>query len=150
MAQGIKKGDATLGVTVCFHGEKRLVRQLKRLNKDAPKAMKALHRSLAESLVEPVRARVPHSAGDRKTKRAPGRLARSVRAGATATSAFVRVGSAGVPYAGPIVFGWAAHNIEGTEFPFRVLDEHRHELVHAHAVGINRVVNEIITREGAD
>ncbi len=151
MAQGIKTGNGTIGATVCFEGEKRLVRQLKRLHKEAPKVMKALHRAAADSLVAPVRARVPHGHDRKGHKRPPGALARSVRAGSTATSAYVRVGgAAGVKYAGVIVFGNAGHNIEATHFPYHALDAERPRLVAMHAVGINRAVNEIITRSGPD
>jgi phage gpG-like protein len=40
-----------------------------------------------------------------------GRLAASVRPGATRTSALVRIGSSRVPYAGVQEFGWPARNI---------------------------------------
>jgi hypothetical protein len=51
----------------------------------------------------------PESAA--RTPRRTGRLAGTVKAGATRSAAVVRVGSRTVPYAGPIIFGWDAHNI---------------------------------------
>lgn len=45
-----------------------------------------------------------------------GKLARSVRAGATQKAAIVRAGRKTVPYAGPIHWGWPARNI--TEQPW--------------------------------
>lgn len=49
--------------------------------------------------------------------RKTGRLRGSIRAGATSTRAVVRVGSdSGVPYAGPIHWGWPKRNIKPTKF----------------------------------
>lgn len=43
--------------------------------------------------------------------RRTGRLAGTIRVGATATSAYVRAGRASVPYAGPIHWGWPRRGI---------------------------------------
>lgn len=53
--------------------------------------------------------------------RVSGRLASSVRTGATQTAAIVRAGNnrksaSGVPYAGPIHWGWRARNITPNPF----------------------------------
>jgi len=53
------------------------------------------------------------------TRRAPrrtGRLATSVRPGATRTAALIRAGNNAVPYAAPVEFGWPARNIEAQPF----------------------------------
>src|SRR5262245_26935679 len=51
-----------------------------------------------------------------------GKLAGSVRGNRAASSAIIRVGRASVPYAGPIHYGWPAHNI--TANPFAVTAAH--------------------------
>ena len=48
--------------------------------------------------------------------RRTGRLAGSVRPGASRTAGVVRAGGALVPYAGPIHWGWPKHNIEPQPF----------------------------------
>ena len=45
-----------------------------------------------------------------------GRLAADLRTTKAKTRATVAVGRASVPYAGPINYGWAGHNIEATHF----------------------------------
>ncbi len=46
-----------------------------------------------------------------------------MRPGGTQTKAVVRVGGAGVAYAGPIHWGWAARNIAANPWVVRVVDE---------------------------
>jgi hypothetical protein len=48
--------------------------------------------------------------------RRSGALAGSIRAARAATSVTIRAGSASIPYAGPIHWGWPAHNIEANPF----------------------------------
>jgi len=57
--------------------------------------------------------------------RVSGRLAGSVRGNKAKASAVVRAGSAGVPYAGPIHWGWPARNIAPQ--PFLVETAHKTE-----------------------
>lgn len=59
-------------------------------------------------------ARVASLVAGRGRANAPvdsGRLANSVRAGATRTAAVVRAGRKSVPYAGPIHWGWPSRGI---------------------------------------
>ncbi len=45
-----------------------------------------------------------------------GKLKRSIRANKAKNKAVIRAGSAAVPYAGPINYGWPARNIEASHF----------------------------------
>jgi hypothetical protein len=129
------------GTTIKFEGQRRLARQLKTLDADAPKAMRALQLESAKLVAADTKQRSP---------RRSGKLAKSVRAGASKFSAFVRVGSATVPYAGPIIYGWRAHNITPNPFPYQALEANREKIVAMHAVGINRLVESTITKSGPD
>lgn len=64
-------------------------------------------------------ARVAALVAGRSRPAAPersGRLAASIRPGATKTSAIVRAGRKSIPYAGPIHWGWPARNITAQPF----------------------------------
>lgn len=64
--------------------------------------------------------------GTQAVLRAPkvtGTLAGSMRPGAAKTQAVVRFGSAGVPYAGVIHWGWPGHNIAPNPFASTAAEE---------------------------
>ena len=50
------------------------------------------------------------------TMRKAGRLAGSVRVGATQKAGVIRAGRKNVPYAGVINYGWPARHIKGSQF----------------------------------
>jgi hypothetical protein len=56
------------------------------------------------------------SAAEGAAPRRTGRLAGTVRPGATKVAALVRAGFASVPYAGPVHWGWPAHGITAQPF----------------------------------
>lgn len=74
--------------------------------------LKAAHKELADYVVSVQRPPVR-----------TGRLAATVRPGATKTSAIVRAGGAKVPYANPIHWGWANRNIVANKWLTRAVDE---------------------------
>lgn len=61
-------------------------------------------------------ARIVAEAGAARAPKVSGRLANTVRGSGAATQATARAGNAGVPYAGPIHWGWPARNIEPQPF----------------------------------
>lgn len=61
-------------------------------------------------------ARVASAAAAAAAPRRTGALAGSVRAGATQTAGLIRAGTATVPYARPIHWGWPARNIPPSLF----------------------------------
>lgn len=132
---------------VTFEGQKRLARQLAKLDKDAPKEMRAVNLSMAQIVAADARGRAPVG---RSPDRHPGRLQKSIRAGATKYSAFVKVGRANTPYAMPIHFGWPARGIAPRPFLYDAFDNRREEVIRAHAVGISRLIEKTITRGGDD
>jgi len=89
-------------------------RKLKALDAEAPKMLKTVQLAAAESALASILPLVPVGTGALGNE--TGALRASVRAGASRRSGYVKVGSAKVPYAGPIQFGWPAHNIEPQDF----------------------------------
>ena len=69
-----------------------------------------------------------------------GALAASIRAAATMTSGKVRVGSAKVPYAGAIHFGWPARHIQPQPFIYDSLDGRRDAVANLYAERITQLV----------
>lgn len=82
---------------------------LRALAKDAPEDFQAAGVEAAEVIADEMRQRVP---------RRSGKLAGTIRTGASRRSPWVAVGSAGAPYVFPINFGWPARNIESQEFVY--------------------------------
>lgn len=102
-------------MTVRVEGARELRRTMRKAGRSLL-AMREAHREVAATVT---RAASP--------PRVTGRLAGSVRPGATQTAALVRAGGARVPYAGVIHWGWAARNIEPQ--PFLTDAAHRTEPV---------------------
>lgn len=75
-----------------------------------------------------------------------GRLAGSVRPGATKTMAVVRAGYARVPYAGPIHWGWPKRNIEAQPFLSEAATSTEGTWSDVYMSFMDRVINQI---EGA-
>lgn len=111
-------------------GGPQLRRAFKRLG-DRAEDLKPLHKGIGE-LVE-----------DRAEDLAPvltGRLRTSTRSSATKTRATVMAGGRGIPYAGPIHFGWRARNIEPQPFLYDALDDRRREVAERYAKGVGEMV----------
>lgn len=75
-----------------------------------------------------------------------GRLASTVRAGATQREAIVRAGYASVPYAGPIHWGWAARNIRAQPFLSDAATSSEGTWIQAYEREIERIIQQV---EGA-
>jgi hypothetical protein len=89
--------------------------------------MKATHKKAAEIVIQGAKRFVPVVSG---------KLAASIRDGSTQRMGRVRVGSASVPYAGPIHFGWPARQIKPQPFIYDALDGRRNEVA---AVYVKRI-----------
>ena len=74
-----------------------------------------------------------------------GNLAASIREAATKKSAKVKAGggkgSSGVPYAGPIHFGWPARRIKPQPFIYEATDGRRREIAMKYAERITQIRN---------
>lgn len=93
--------------TVRVDGLRRLGRDLRRIG---PEAIENLKRANAAA------AALVASAASSRAPRRTGRLASSVRGNRAANRAVVSAGSAALPYAGPIHYGWPARSIEPQPF----------------------------------
>lgn len=139
-------GKPTMGETVRIEGLKGTVRRLKAFDVELPREVKTAGLEAAEL----VRARAVEFAPVGKAEdrdQHPGALRATVRTSATATKAVVKVGNKARPYAGPIIFGWRAHNVSANAFIFRALDEERTAVLAEYEATIARLVHQV---EGAE
>lgn len=72
-----------------------------------------------------------------------GRLAASIRQSKQKSGVVIRVGSAGVPYAGVIHFGWPHRNIRKNPFLYNASDAKRDEVIEAYTEELNRLVDKL-------
>lgn len=120
--------------SIRVEGLNKLVRDLKKLDADLAASMKRVNRELAGDVADTARATVP---------RRTGRLAGSLRAGATQRSGVVRAGGAGVPYAGVVHFGWAKRKIRPRPFLYDALDARRDDVQRRWAAEVDRLVKKV-------
>lgn len=88
-------------------GQKRFVRTMRKAGADM-KELKEVNRRAADIAKPEATARAPHG----KT----GKLAGSIRVGATQKAGIIRAGRKTVLYAGPINYGWPARHIKPRTF----------------------------------
>ena len=100
-------------------GLREVQRDLNKLGDDTKNEMKDTHKEAAEVVVMGAKRLVPFRTGA---------LAESIRALATKSSGRVRAGSASVPYAGPIHFGWPARAITPNPFIYDAIDARRDDI----------------------
>jgi HK97 gp10 family phage protein len=100
---------------------------LRSMSKETRDSMKATHKKAAEIVIQGAKRYVPVVSG---------KLAASIRDGSTQRMGRVRVGSASVPYAGPIHFGWPARQIKPQPFIYDALDDRRAQVA---AVYVKRI-----------
>jgi len=72
--------------------------------------------------------------------RRSGTLGASVRSTGQAAAGVVRAGRASVPYAGPIHFGWTAHNIAPQPFLYDALDQRRNEVIDLYQERVDKLI----------
>lgn len=108
-------------------GEKELAADLRRANKRA-----------AEIVADDAEPAVP---------RRSGRLAKSLRATARNREASVQAGSAGVPYAGVVHYGWPARRIKPHPFLLTALRRTRGEVRTVYARLLDEVVAAVNARK---
>lgn len=92
---------------VVVEGARQLRSQLRKAGDDLSD-LKQAHTDVA--------AIAGRAAVGRSPRRADGKLASTVRWSGTKTAGIIRAGRASVPYAGPIHWGWPAHNITAQPF----------------------------------
>ena len=94
----------------------------------------AVNKRAAEMVAEGARQRVPVLTGDLKG---------SIKARATKTRGYVKAGGKGIPYAGPIHFGWPRHNISANPFIFDALDDRKSDVIEAYEGYIEALVEKV-------
>jgi hypothetical protein len=117
---------------VRVEGLGKVIRRIKAIEPDLVDELKAANRTIADDVTVTARTLAPKRSG---------RLAGSVRPGATARTGIVRAGSRSVPWAGPIHFGWARRNIEPDPFLYDALDERRDEVEERYLAAINTIAD---------
>ena len=91
------------GKALMVVGQKRFIQTMRKAGADMDD-LKEVNREAAQIALPAVRNLTPRG----KT----GRLAGSLRVGATQRAGVIRAGSKAVPYAGPINYGWPARRIK--------------------------------------
>ena len=111
--------------------------------REVQSALRALDNSFARELT-PLNRKAAQVVATEATSRVPvrsGRLKASIRATAQQRQGEVKAGRATVPYAGPIEFGWAAHNITAQPFLFPALDAKKEDVIELYEHLIRQLVD---------
>lgn len=69
-----------------------------------------------------------------------GALLGTARVSGTQAGGVIRWGRAAVPYAGPIIFGWRARNIERNPFPFEAMDAAEPEVLELFETRLDQLI----------
>jgi hypothetical protein len=97
-----------------IEGLNKLLRALEKLDEAAKDNLKEIGFKVGELVAQQGREEVPVLSGALRGTIRPARSARGAK---------VRAGSARVPYAGPIHFGWRSRNIRPNQFLYRAVDK---------------------------
>jgi hypothetical protein len=112
-------------VAVSFDVDSREFRRALKLVVDGTEDFKAVNAEAAQVVERDVRVPV-----------VSGRLAASIRSTGQARTGVVRAGSAGVPYAGVIHYGWPKRNIRANPFLTSALDRQEDAVVDVYRDGV--------------
>lgn len=114
-------------------GAREFRRAMSKMGADL-KDLSAINKAAAQTVADEARGRAPVLTG---------RLAGSVRAGATRTKGYVRAGGRAIPYAGVIHFGWPAHNISPNPFIYDALDDRKQDVIDKYEAHIEALVEKV-------
>lgn len=114
-------------------GLNTLARTLKRAGADMAD-LKTEYRKAADAAVKGTKPVTP---------RRSGKLARTLRGGATQKSGVMRAGGSSVPYAGVINYGWPGHNIKPANFMAKGLDRSADEINDIFADAIDKALAQV-------
>ena len=114
-----------------IEGLRDVQKAMKNFSDDSRNDMKETHRRAGQIVVDGAARLVPVRSGA---------LLASLKSAPTQRQGRVRVGSAAVPYAGPIHFGWPARHIQPNPFIYEVLDGRRQEVYALYAERISQLV----------
>lgn len=114
-----------------IEGLRQVQKAMRNFSDDSRNDMKETHRKAGQIVVDAAAGKVPVRTGA---------LLASLRSAPTQRQGRVRIGSAAVPYAGPIHFGWPARHIQPNPFIYEVLDGRRQEVYALYAERISQLV----------
>lgn len=114
-------------------GLRSFIKQLESLGADVTD-LKAAFNRIGNIVAQEARQLVPVRSG---------RLAASIRPSTQKNAATIRVGSAAVPYAGPIHFGWPARNIQQNVFLYNASAAKRDEVVNTLKEELDRLIAQL-------
>lgn len=139
MAQG--KGITAGGASVSMElrGVRELSRALRAAGGDLDD-LKTTNRQAAD-VVTPVAARL--------APKRTGRLAATIRAGATRRAGVVRAGKKAVPYAGVINYGWPTRNIRARLFMNRAAKQTEPQWTQIYNQAVQKIIDDIISATNA-
>lgn len=133
MTTDIAAGGGNAAIEV--KGAGRLARALKKAGDDLSD-LKATNKQAAQIVAQAARGTVP---------RRTGRLAGSIRAGATQKAGVMRAGSKRLPYAGVINYGWPKHHIKPTYFANQAAKQTEPQWSALYQQAVDRIINRIQT-----
>ncbi|KFI84484.1 bacteriophage protein, PF04883 family [Bifidobacterium reuteri DSM 23975] len=122
--------------SIQLKGAGQLARGLKKAGVDM-KDLRQINKQAAQVVVPEAKNLAP--------KGRTGKLAASVRAGATQKAGVVRTGSKRVPYAGVINYGWPKHNIKPTRFANQAAKNTEPQWTQLYADAVQKIINRIAT-----
>jgi hypothetical protein len=114
-------------------GAKELRRALKKMD-GRLKDLKDVHDDVGHVVASRARAIAPHLSGT---------LAGSIGNDRRVAGASVFAGSRRVPYAGPIHFGWPAHNIEAQPFLYEALEDSQDDITRIYTLGMEVLIDKL-------
>ena len=120
-----------MGGQLEIDGLRDVQKAMRNFSDDSRNDMKETHRRAGQIVVDGAARLVPVRSGA---------LLASLKSAPTQRQGRVRVGSAAVPYAGPIHFGWPARNIQPNPFIYEVLDGRRQEVYALYAERISQLI----------
>lgn len=123
------------GPAMRLAGAKPLRKKLKAAGVEL-KDMTAAHRKVSTYVTTEAKPQAPHRTG---------RLKASMRPGATQKTAVMRAGSASVPYANPIHWGWPKRNIAPQPWLWHAANETEPTWVHIYLDAVEDIVQGIAT-----
>ena len=135
MASGTFGFRANPRDAIKVEGLSKVQRDLRKLSTDALDLNKTefleTNKQVAEIVINEVKKYVPVRSGA---------LAAAIRNASTKKSAKVRAGSAAVPYAGPIHFGWPSRSIKPNTFLYEAIDARKSEVAYRYAELVEKLI----------
>jgi hypothetical protein len=127
------------GERIKIEGLRDLVKDLRKLDENLPKEIRRINFEAAQEVAGAARSLVPHRSG---------RLEGSIRPLATQRGGQVAAGTAAVPYAGPIHFGWLRRHITPQPFLYSALDGMRDKVFEAYLIQIEKLLDDVTNTGG--